>query len=115
MEDYKIDINPYPKRVRVCYKGTTLADSRSALQLEETRHGQVLYFPMADVNMDLLEASDHQTHCPLKGDASYWSLHLDGESLDNLIWAYKHPFEGVSQIDGYVAFYQDRVDIEILE
>ena len=112
MKDYKIDIHPYPKQVRVAYKGTLLASTRRALQLEETGHEQVLYFPIEDVKMELFEPSQHLTHCPLKGDASYWSLNLPEEKLDKLIWAYKNPFAGVSDIGGYVAFYRDRVDIE---
>ena len=112
MKDYSINIRPYPKQVRVSYRGTLLANTRRALQLDETGHGQVLYFPIEDVKMELFEATERRTHCPLKGDASYWSLTLAEENLDNLIWGYKNPFTGVSDICGYVAFYHDRVDIE---
>lgn len=113
MKDYSITVQPYSKRVRVLYKGTLLANSRSALQLNETGHQQVFYIPIKDVNMELFEPSDQLTHCPFKGDANYWSLKLPGEKVDNLVWAYETPHPGVSDIHGCVAFYRDSVEIQI--
>lgn len=115
MKDYRIAIHPFPDQVRVSYNGVELAKTRNALLLDETGHNRVFYIPLADVRMELLEHSQHQTHCPLKGDASYWSLKLPGEEQENLIWAYQQPFAEVAEIAGHVAFYQDRVDIKIGE
>ena len=113
MKEYSIDIQPYPKRLQVSYKGTILANTLRALQLHETGHQDVFYIPIEDVQMELFEPSKQQTHCPLKGDASYWSLNLPEEKLDNLIWAYEAPYQSVSDIGGYLAFYQGRVEIQI--
>jgi uncharacterized protein (DUF427 family) len=54
--------------------GETIADSRRIKLLHEQGHLPVYYFPEEDVRMDLLEAMEHTTHCPFKGDASYWSV-----------------------------------------
>jgi uncharacterized protein (DUF427 family) len=59
-----------PKRVRAVFNGETVADSRRVKLLHETGHLPVYYFPEEDINQDLLEPSDHLTHCPFKGDAS---------------------------------------------
>lgn len=115
MSEYTVDIQPFPKQVTVTYKGTVLADTKRALELLETNHEPVFYIPLKDVRQDLLQATDHHTHCPLKGDASYWSLKLGDESLDNLVWAYKDPIPNAAEISGYVAFYRDRVSIEVID
>ena len=115
MKEYSIDIQPFPKQLQVLYDGTILACTRKALQLHETGHPQVFYIPVKDIQMELFEPSQHKTHCPFKGDASYWSLKLPGENIDNLAWAYRTAHQDVSDISGYLAFYQDRVEIQITD
>ena len=61
-----------PRRVGVMFNGETIADSKRGKLLHETGHLPISYFPEDDVRMDLLEESEHTTHCPFKGDASYW-------------------------------------------
>jgi uncharacterized protein (DUF427 family) len=64
--------------------------------------------------MSLLERSDHATYCPYKGDCSYYSVAIGGKRTINAVWTYEHPYPDVAQIEGYMAFYPDRVDaIEI--
>jgi uncharacterized protein (DUF427 family) len=70
----------------------------------------VQYVPRADVDMSLLTRTAHTTHCPYKGDASYYSIKVDGKVAENAIWTYEQPFPGVTQIAGYMAFYPNRVD-----
>ena len=77
--DYEIRFVPSEKRVRVEYNGTWVADSTNAIIVHETRAPPMYYFPMDDVRMEFLEKTDHQTHCPFKGNASYWSLSVGGE------------------------------------
>ncbi len=55
-------MEPTPKRVRVVFNGETIADSKRVLIMHETKHVPVYYFPMADVRMDLMEATDHATY-----------------------------------------------------
>jgi uncharacterized protein (DUF427 family) len=108
--DYRITFEPSPRRVRVSVAGETIADSAAMRLLFETRHLPVYYFPRADVRMDLLRASEHHTYCPYKGTASYWSIAAGGRVSENAVWGYPEPFAEVAEIEGYVAFYWDRVD-----
>ena len=55
-------MEPTPKRVRVVFNGETIADSKRVLIMHETKRVPVYYFPMADVRMDLMEATDHATY-----------------------------------------------------
>jgi uncharacterized protein (DUF427 family) len=69
-------IEDSPRRVWGVFNGETVADSRRVKLLHETGHLPVYYFPEEDPRHDLLEPSDHTTHCPFKGDASYRSVRV---------------------------------------
>jgi uncharacterized protein (DUF427 family) len=99
-----------PRRVRATFGGETVVDSRRAMLLHEGTHLPVYYFPEEDVRMDLLEPTDHSTHCPYKGDASYWSLRLAGKKAENAAWSYPAPLDGAPPLAGYFAFYWDKLD-----
>jgi len=66
--------DPVPQRIRALFGGETVVDSRNAKLLHETGHLPVYYFPVDDVRQDLLERTEKRTHCPHKGEASYWAL-----------------------------------------
>src|SRR5574338_1261909 len=72
--DHPITISPTSGRVQVRFGGRVVADSMRAVTLQEAGYPPVQYIPREDVRMDLLEASAHRTHCPYKGDASYFSM-----------------------------------------
>lgn len=108
--DYKILFEPSPRRVRVAFNGATIADSTNAHLLFETRHLPVYYFPRSDVRMDLLAATAHQTFCPYKGKASYWTIRVGDRTSENAVWGYPDPYDEVAAIRDFVAFYWDRVD-----
>ena len=108
--DYRVDLEPDNRRVRVRVGDVWVADSRRALVVRETRHDPVIYIPLEDVREDLIEPTDHSTFCPFKGEASYWNIQIGDDSLENVIWGYVEPFEEVSGLAGYVAFYEDRVE-----
>jgi uncharacterized protein (DUF427 family)/class 3 adenylate cyclase len=107
---YRIEIEPSSKRVRVAFRGVTVADTTRALVLRETRLPPVYYLPKADVRMDLMEPTSYRTHCPFKGDASYWTLRVGDEVAENALWAYEDPLPEAEGIRGYVAFYRNRMD-----
>lgn len=107
---HRIDIKLNSHRVRVIHQGVTMADTQAAFTLAETGLPEVFYFPRGDVNMARLERSDHTSHCPFKGDASYFHLRTEDGLVQNAVWCYENPFEGVQQIKGYLAFYASRVD-----
>jgi uncharacterized protein (DUF427 family) len=108
--DHPIFIGRADGRIRVTFGGHVVADSDEALQLTEASYAPVYYLPPQHVDFNVLERSDHKTHCPYKGEASYYSIRTEGRTAGNAVWCYERPFEAVSAIAGYVAFYPDRVD-----
>ena len=113
--DHPITITRNPRRVRVTAGDLVIAESAKALTLKEARYPAVQYLPREDANMALLERTDRTTHCPYKGDASYYSIKVDGKTLDNAIWTYETPFPAMTEISGHLAFYPDKVKIEEVE
>ncbi|WNC90417.1 DUF427 domain-containing protein [Paraburkholderia sp. FT54] len=97
-------------RVRVIHGGVTMADTQAGLTLSETGLPDVFYFPRSDVNMARLERSEHTSHCPFKGVASYFHLRTEDGLVENAVWSYETPLESAIQIKGYLAFYASRVD-----
>ena len=114
--DHPITIEPSGQRVTVTYAGRTIAESDDALVLEEAGYPPVFYVPLVDVAHDALQPSSHQTYCPYKGDASYYSLTTGHQAsgdrtTENAVWFYEHPYDAVAQIKDHVAFYADKVQI----
>ena len=99
-----------PKRVRAVFNGETVVDSRSVKLMHETNHLPVYYFPEEDIRQDLLEPSDHSTHCPFKGDASYRSIRVGDKIAENAVWHYPEPEEKFAPLAGYASFYHDAMD-----
>ena len=110
--DHPITITRNPRRVRVTAGDLVIAESAKALTLKEAKYPAVQYLPREDANMALLERTERTTHCPYKGDASYYSIKADGKTLDNAIWTYETPFPAMTEISGHLAFYPDKVKIE---
>ena len=110
--DHPITITQNPRRVRVSAGDIVIAETSKALTLKEAKYPAVQYVPRQDANMALLERTDRVTHCPYKGDASYYSVKADGKTLDNAIWTYEAPFPAMTEISGHLAFYPDKVKIE---
>ncbi|WP_342242413.1 DUF427 domain-containing protein [Ensifer sp. OTU672] len=108
--DHPITIEQNPARVVVTLGGRVVADTRNALALREASYPPVQYIPREDVDMSLLERTDHASHCPYKGDASYYSIPSGGERSRNAVWSYEKPHEAVADIRDRLAFYPDRVD-----
>ena len=110
--DHPITITQNPRRVRVTAGDIVIAETSKALTLKEAKYPAVQYVPREDANMALLERTDRVTHCPYKGDASYYSVKADGKTLDNAIWTYETPYPAMTEITGHLAFYPDKVKIE---
>jgi len=94
--DYRIEAVPVAGTARVWFGDMLLAESTSALRLEETKHVDRLYIPEADVKWELFEANDDHTVCPFKGVADYWSLTAVDPPEKNIVWTYRTPFEEVA-------------------
>jgi len=112
--DHRVDLLPESRRVKVVFGGITIADSGAVLRVEETGHDPVYYLPEKDVRMDLMQRTDHHTRCPYKGEASYWTIEAgdagSSSRSENAVWGYPMPYDEVSGLAGYYAFYPDRVD-----
>src|SRR5262249_7244212 len=113
--DYEINLVPVTATVRVWHGDTLLAESDAAIRLEEERHVDRLYIPEDHVRWEHFTPTEHHTVCPFKGEADYWTLTASDPHEENVVWAYRQPFDQVGDIAGYVAFYQDRVRIDLEE
>jgi uncharacterized protein (DUF427 family) len=107
-----IEIRPAGKRVRVTFNNEVIAESRDALVLEEASYPPVYYVPRKDVKMERLIRTSHTTHCPHKGDATYFSV-CNGRTARNAVWSYERPKEDVAAIKERLAFYPNQVTIEV--
>ena len=107
--DHPIAVSPAGVRIKASFNGELVADTRDALAMKEGSYPVVYYFPRKDVKMERLERSAHGTHCPFKGDASYFSL-KDGPR--DAVWSYEQPFDEMLAIKEYLAFYPDKVEIK---
>jgi uncharacterized protein (DUF427 family) len=114
-ESHPIEIEDCSSMVVVSGGPLEIARTSSALTLSEASYPPVRYIPRGDVDMAELERSDHTTYCPYKGEASYYSIPALGEAGRNSVWTYEAPFEAVSEIAGHLAFYPDRLSIELTE
>ncbi len=105
---HRIETHPEERRVQVRINGDTVADSNRALALTEGRLPTRWYLPREDISAEL-EPSERRTTCPFKGDATHFSV--GGE--DAVAWSYEDPIEQVSEIRDLVAFYNERVDLQL--
>ena len=109
---HRITVTPARVRVRVAFKGETVADTSDAIRMDETMEGStvppaVYYIPRKDVRMERLVRTNHSTYCPFKGHASYYSLKNGPE---NAVWSYEQPYDEMLAIRELLAFYPDKVD-----
>ncbi len=107
---HRLLLTPFPRRVRAEFAGSTVLDTIAGALLHESNMLAKLYVPKADVDMSLLEATDHTTHCPFKGDAAYWSLRVGDRVAENAVWGYPHPIAAAPWLGDRVSFYWDRLD-----
>ncbi len=113
--DHPIAIEHDPVRVVVRLSDKVIAYSADPLILQEANYPPVYYIPRKDVDMTLLERTEHKTYCPYKGEASYFSIPCGGERSVNAVWSYETPYQAVAEIREHFAFYPDRVDsIEVI-
>ena len=109
----RIDVYRTSRRVRVSVGGETIADSVRTRALFETALPTRYYFPPEDVRLDLLEPSAKRTRCAYKGSASYWHVRAGGELHEDLAWTYASPQHDAEPVRDLIAFFNERVDLEI--
>lgn len=115
--NYRIDgpghrllFEPFPRRVRAVLGGETTLDTTSGMLLHESNLLPQLYLPRSDIRDDLLTSTDHHTHCPFKGTASYWSVTVHGQRAENAVWSYLDPLPEAGWLCDHVALYWDSMD-----
>ena len=110
----RVDALRSTRRIRVSLEGVALAESASPVLLFETGLPTRYYLNRTDVDFTHLAHSDTVSECPYKGRTSgYWSVRIGDTLQPDLAWAYDFPRPGLGAIAGLVAFYNEKVDIEI--
>ena len=109
--DHPIDYAPATTRMRARVGTHILADSAEVVLLSEGSRPAVAYFPRADVETGFLSATAKVTHCPYKGDATHYTLMVDGALHENAAWSYEAPFASAEPISGLIAFYPEHVEV----
>lgn len=107
---HRIHFEPHPRRFRAELGGHTVLDTTRGSLLHESNLRPVLYVPFEDLDAAALTATDHTTHCPFKGDASYWTVRAGGRVAENAVWAYQSPLPAASWLAGHAALYFGRMD-----
>jgi uncharacterized protein (DUF427 family) len=105
----RIDALRSSRHVRIERDGQLLAESSRPVLLFETLLPVRFYLPADDVVLQF-EPSDTVTYCAYKGRASYFSLH-DGPS--DIAWTYLEPLHDAEPVRGYMAFFNERVDVTV--
>lgn len=109
--EHKITVEPYAGTVEVRFGDTVIASTQDALKLQEASYPAVLYLPFKDIRFNLLEPTATKTHCPFKGDASYWGANAGGRQEADIMWAYQAPYDEMTGIKDYGAFYPNKTTI----
>jgi uncharacterized protein (DUF427 family) len=107
---HRIFFADHPVRIRAVVAGRTILDTTRAKLLHESNIPPVTYVPLEDLDASLLSRTDSSTHCPFKGDASYWTLTVGERVEEDFVWAYEAPLEEAAWLEGHAALYWNRVD-----
>jgi uncharacterized protein (DUF427 family) len=105
---HRVVEKPVPGRLRATLGDAVLADSTDVLELDEDGNPRRFYFPRADVRMDALVPSETRSHCPFKGDASYFSLKTAEGLVADAAWSYETPYDEHAAIAGRIAFWTEK-------
>jgi uncharacterized protein (DUF427 family) len=108
-----IDTRRSSRRVEIEIAGMTVADSTRSVMLFETYLPTRYYLPRQDVRMDLLVPTDTTSVCAYKGQARYWSAHVDDTVLEDVAWSYEDPHNYATSVKDRICFFNERVDVSI--
>jgi uncharacterized protein (DUF427 family) len=109
----RVDVLHSSRHIVVRVADTVVADTQRPMLLFETGLPVRYYIPKLDVRMDLLTPTATRSRCPYKGEACYWSLDVNGQHLDDVVWSYPAPISEIPKIENLLSFYNEKVDIEI--
>jgi len=94
--------------VKVLFNGAVLAESDKTIVVENNH-----YFPPDAISSHLTKDSSTTTGCHWKGTAHYFNVEVDGKKVTDVAWYYPEPFDAAANIKDYVAFYKNKVDIQV--
>ncbi|HEY1154716.1 MAG TPA: DUF427 domain-containing protein [Arthrobacter sp.] len=110
---HRVDARVSSRWVRVGYGTRVLAESVRPVFVYETMLPVRTYLPREDVDFGVLERTSHSTICPYKGTASYWSVAGGGSRGENIAWSYETPLQDATQLEGLIAFDDERTIIDV--
>ncbi|MDX6688580.1 MAG: hypothetical protein QOG15_37 [Solirubrobacteraceae bacterium] len=114
-EGHRLLFEPDARRLRAYVGDHLVLDTTRAQLMHETGIKPVAYAPLEDYDSAILERTDTKTHCPFKGDASYWSVRVGDDVREDAIWAYEDPIESALWMTGFAAMYFDKADRWLVE
>jgi uncharacterized protein (DUF427 family) len=112
---HRLFFQPYPRRLRALIGDRVVLDSTRARLLYESNLLPRVYVPIEDIDPDVLERTETSTHCPFKGDASYWSVRVGDQLIEDAVWTYEQPIETASWLAGYACLYWEKADAWFVE
>jgi uncharacterized protein (DUF427 family) len=110
---HRVDVLESSRRVKVSVGGEVVAETERPRVMFETGLPPRYYIPPEDVREEVLLMSETTTRCPYKGVASYWSVEAGGERVEDLVWYYPDPIPEATKIKGLLAFFDEKVDLEV--
>jgi uncharacterized protein (DUF427 family) len=110
---HRVDVLDTSRRLRISLEGEILAETTRGKVIFETGLPPRWYVPREDVREELLVPSEKRTGCAYKGFASYWSVRLGDRVEEDLVWTYREPRHDAVRIKDYLAFFNERTDIEV--
>jgi uncharacterized protein (DUF427 family) len=112
---HRLLFEPDPRRLRALVGDRVVLDTTRAHLLHETGILPVVYAPLEDFDAGVLERTATTTHCPFKGDATYFSIRAGDRLVEDAAWTYEQPLERAPWLKGFAALYPDRVDAWFVE
>ncbi|MBW4552463.1 MAG: DUF427 domain-containing protein [Aphanocapsa sp. GSE-SYN-MK-11-07L] len=103
-------LEPTRKRLQIVFNGEAIADTTQGYRVLETSHPPVYYIPPADIRPEFLQPSSRHSFCEFKGSATYWTVQVGAKTATDVAWSYDAPTGDFAPIQGYLAFYADRMD-----
>lgn len=103
-------LEPVPERIRIVFRGETIADTTRAWRVLETSHPPVYYIPPDDLAREYVRPSRRRSFCEWKGQASYVTLRVGDRVAEDVGWFYPRPTAAFRSIRDHVAFYAGPMD-----
>lgn len=95
---------PAFRHLRIEHGGVVVADTRDAKRTLETSHPPTYYFPRDSVAA-ILRPTAHRSLCEWKGQARYFDVLVERETLLAVAWSYSSPSPAFAEIRDHIAFY----------